>query len=224
MCRRGSHANRWKRSSKLWQNPVLTILVCAPSMLRAQRAGGGFSSFVRGQHQGPLAVTGEKFVYDYKTDSFVVTGDAIVTQANSVLSADQVDLQRRQHTAHAVGNVQMVDPLGRITASEAQLNLTDVTGELTNGKVTNKDKSYRLEGKKIRKLEGQRYSVTDGFFTTCGCDPGTPDWSITAKSLDVHIGGEGKARHAHFNILGYPVIPLPYMVFPASTERHSGFL
>ncbi len=138
-------------------------------MLRAQQAGGGFSSFVHAQHQGPLAVTGEKFVYDYKTDSFVVTGDAIVTQANSVLSADQVDLQRRQHTAHAVGNVQMVDPLGRITASEAQLNLTDETGELTNGKVTNKDKSYRLEGKKIRKLEGQRYSVTDGFFTTCGC-------------------------------------------------------
>ena len=193
-------------------------------MLRAQQAGGGFSSFVHAQHQGPLAVTGEKFVYDYKTDSFLVTGDAIVTQANSVLSADQVDLQRRQHTAHAVGNVQIVDPLGRITASEAQLNLTDETGELTNGKVTNKDKSYRLEGKKIRKLEGQRYSVTDGFFTTCGCDPGTPDWSITAKSLDVHIGGEGKAHHAHFNILGYPVIPLPYIAFPANTERHSGFL
>src|SRR5260370_36839644 len=118
----------------------------------------------------------------------------------------------------------MVDPLGRITASEAQLNRTDATGEVTSGKVTDKDKSYRLEGKKIRKLEGQRYSVTDGFFTTCGCAPGTPDWSITAKSLDVHIGGEGKARHAHFNILGYPVIPPPSLVFPASTERHSGLL
>src|SRR5260370_33752528 len=118
----------------------------------------------------------------------------------------------------------MVDPLGRITASEAQLNLTDETGELTNGKVTNKDKSYRLEGKKIRKLEGQRYSVTDGFFTTCGGDPGTPDWSITAESLDVHIGGGGETRGAPCSIFVRRVVPPPPLDVLSDAHGHPGRL
>src|SRR4029077_17941501 len=52
----------------------------------------------------------------------------------------------------------------------------------------------------------------------------TPDWSITAENMDVHIGDTGHARNAHFNILGYPVLPLPYAIFPAAADRHSGLL
>jgi LPS-assembly protein len=118
----------------------------------------------------------------------------------------------------------MVDPLGEIRASEAQLNMTDETGDLNNAKVTSKDKTYRLEGAKIQKLAGQRYSVLDGFFTTCGCDVGAADWSITAEQMKVHMGDKGTARNAHFNILGVPVLPLPYATFPADTTRHSGLL
>jgi LPS-assembly protein len=194
----------------------------APATLCAQDSG--IASFVQQQHQGPLDVTGNNFVYDYKTDSFVVSGNAVVTQLKSVLTADQVDLMRREHVLHAKGNVHMVDPLGDITASEAKVNLADESADLTNAKVTNHDRSYRLEGEEIQKHEGQHYSVLDGFFTTCGCDKGTPDWSITGDQMDVHMGDRGTARRARFNILGVPVLYLPYAVFPADTDRQSGLL
>ncbi len=32
------------------------------------------------------------------------------------------------------------------------------------------------------------------------------------------------ARNAHFDVLGYPVVPLPYALFPADSTRQSGFL
>ncbi len=32
-------------------------------------------------HHGAVDVTGRQFEYDYKTDTFVVTGDAVVNQA-----------------------------------------------------------------------------------------------------------------------------------------------
>lgn len=131
---------------------------------------------------------------------------------------------RRQHRLHAKGNVHLIDPLGDIRATEARLSTVDETGDLTNGKVTNKAKTYRLEGEHLTKLLGQHYHVLDGFFTTCGCDTGTPDWSITAKEMDVHFGDEGVAHQAHFNILGIPVLYFPYATFPADASRHSGLL
>ena len=154
----------------------------------------------------------------------MVSGDANITQKHSILTADQVDLLRRQHRLHAKGNVHLVDPLGDIRATEARLSTVDETGDLTKGKVTNKAKTYRLEGEHLTKLLGQHYHVLDGFFTTCGCDPGTPDWSITAKDMDVHLGDQAVAHQARFNILGIPVLYFPYATFPADTSRHSGLL
>ncbi|MGH7933151.1 MAG: LPS-assembly protein LptD, partial [Candidatus Binataceae bacterium] len=202
---------------------LVTAAVAVSARSFAQQAGG-FSSSFSSQHQGPVDVTGQHFVYDYKTDSFVVTGDAVVVQNRTTLTADEVDLKRRQRVMHAAGNVRLFDPLGRMTASSATLNLDDETAHLTDGKILSKDRTYRLEGKAIDKLEGQRYTITDGFFTTCGCSLGTPEWSITGSKIDVHLGDSGVAHDAKFNVLGYPVLYLPYMTFPADTDRHSGFL
>jgi LPS transport system D/LptD protein len=73
-------------------------------------------------------------------------------------------------------------------------------------------------------LTGQRYSILKGIFTTCACEGGTPDWSITGNQMDMHMGESGTARNAHFDILGYPVLYFPYAEFPADSDRHSGFL
>ena len=38
------------------------------------------------------------------------------------------------------------------------------------------------------------------------------------------MGHTGTATNGTFNVAGYPVIPFPYLVFPADTDRHSGLL
>jgi LPS-assembly protein len=205
------------------------LVVAAPlialTAITSHAQQAAFSSLVKTEHPGgPIDVTGRKVFYDYKTDNFIVTGDAVITQAHTTLTADKVDLMRRDRKMHAVGNVHLTDPVGNILATDAVINLNDETGDLTDATLTDHAETYRLEGRKVKKLLGQHYSVLDGFFTTCGCEPGTPDWSITADQMDVHMGDTGTAHHAHFNILGYPVIPMPYAVFPADTDRHSGLL
>jgi LPS-assembly protein len=199
------------------------LFVLAPVASQAQQST--ISTYIKAEHPGgPVNVTGQKFVYDYKTDSFVVTGNAVITQAKTTLTADEVTMMRRDRKMHAVGNVHLADPVGNIIATDANVNLNDETGELTDATVTDHQETYRLEGHKIYKLLGQRFKVLDGFFTTCACEPGTPDWSITADKMDVHIGETGHAYQGHFNVLGYPLIPLPYAVFPADADRHSGLL
>jgi LPS-assembly protein len=148
----------------------------------------------------------------------------VVTQYDSVLTADQIVLHRPQRILHAKDHVHIVDPLGDIRADEGTLNLSDESFHLTDATIVDRDRRYVLKGDQVQKDAGQRYKVLNGFFTTCGCDPETPDWSITGKQMDVHMGESGSAHNGDFDVLGYPIIPLPYAVFPANTDRSTGFL
>lgn len=176
------------------------------------------------QHQGPVHVSGDQFLYDYKTDKFVIEGHAILTQASTVLTADRIDLMKTKERGSAEGQVHLIDPEAEMFATKARVNLADETFELTDGKIFARNGTYHLEGERIEKFLGQSYSVRNGFFTTCGCNDGRPDWSITAERIDVRMGDQGEARNAEFRVAGYPLIPLPYAVFPADTDRHSGLL
>ena len=154
----------------------------------------------------------------------MVKGDAVMTQGGSVLKADEIDIMRRDRKARAIGHVHLIDPEVEMWATEGTIDMTNETMVLYNTKILAKQNIYHLEGKQITKLEGQTYEVKDGYFTTCGCEKGTPDWSINAKQMTVNVGQTGTVHNGTFNVAGYPLIPLPYMVFPADSDRHSGFL
>ena len=179
---------------------------------------------VRAEHEEPVNVTGQETIYDSKTDTFVVKGDAVMTQGGSVLKADEIDIMRRDRKARAIGHVHLIDPEVEMWATEATIDITNETMVLYNAKILAKKDIYHLEGKQITKQEGQTYEVKKGFFTTCGCEKGTPSWSINADQMVVNMGHTGTATNATFNVAGYPVIPTPYLVFPADTDRHSGLL
>ncbi|MGH7925376.1 MAG: hypothetical protein ACREQH_12385, partial [Candidatus Binatus sp.] len=45
----------------------------------------GIPAPVRAEHEEPVNVTGQETIYDSKTDTFVVKGDAVMTQGGTVL-------------------------------------------------------------------------------------------------------------------------------------------
>ncbi|MGH7781468.1 MAG: LPS-assembly protein LptD [Candidatus Binataceae bacterium] len=202
---------------------ILAILALAFAPARAADFPG-MSPSTKAEHAEPINVTGRETTYDSKADTFLVSGDAVMTQGGSVLKADQIELFRKDRTAVATGNVHLIDTDVEIFATDAKINLANETLELDNATVKGRKTTYHMEGKKIRKLEGQNYEITSGFFTTCGCDKGAPDWALSADEMDVNVGGEGEMRRGTFDILGYPLPKIPYATFPANTTRHSGLI
>jgi LPS-assembly protein len=186
--------------------------------------GLGLPLKLSGSHDGKVEVSGREFIYDAKSDTFIVKGDAALSQQTSHLTADELEFRRKQSEATATGDVRFNDPESQITASRAQLNTQDETAELSDAKLKAMEGTYYLAGKRITKLLGQNYSVNDGFFTTCGCESGRPAWSISAHEIDVHLGGRGTVKDARFNVLGVPIMAFPYAVFPANSERQTGLL
>src|SRR5262249_13310178 len=140
---------------------VVGLLLAAPpahaQAARPGNSGPASTALMLQSHHGPVDVTGRQFEYDYKTDTFVVTGDAAVNQAATTLTADRISLLRKSHQAAAFGNVHLVDPEGQMFGSEGHVNWQDETVELTNGKLVAANHTYRLQGKKIYKLVGQHY-------------------------------------------------------------------
>jgi len=212
-----AHKSRWIIA--LW----VAIFAAANPAFAANRAAG-VPATSKAEHDEPINVTGKQTIFDSDTDTFYVRGDAVMTQGGSVLKADEIDVTRHSRQARAIGHVHLIDEEVEIWATEGKIDLANETLELDNATILAKKNTYHLEGKKIVKLQGQNYEVTQGFFTTCGCSPGTPDWAINADAMDVDIGGVGTATNGKFAVLGQPIMSLPFAEFPADNSRHSGFL
>ncbi len=179
---------------------------------------------LRTTHTGKVDLSGNEFVYDARTDTFIARGDARLAQGPTVLQADEMQFNRRRQTLAAHGNVRLSDPEVDLTASSAEVNVEDETGQMHDARIAVKQSDYYLAGREITKFLGQHYRVRDGYFTTCGCESGTPSWSIAGREIDATLGGRGIVKDAKFQVLGHTVIDIPYAVFPADTERQSGFL
>src|SRR5262249_46360452 len=122
------------------------------------------------------------------------------------------------------GNVQFTDPQGTIQANGFTGNLEDETGELNDGTVYLSANHLTISGQKIQKSFGQTYHIENGEFTTCQCGAGAPSWSIAGKSGVISLDGYGLVKQPRFKILETPILPLPYMRFPAKKTRQTGFL
>src|SRR5579875_1925624 len=184
---------------KLYRESLLAVLwltLIGASVAHSQAFGSfGQLGGSRSAHTGRVDLSGNEFVYDAKTDTFI-----------------------------ARGNVSLSDPEVDVTASSADFNLEDETGQLENAKIRAKQSDYYLTGKKITKLLGQHYRVLDGYFTSCGCEQGTPSWSIAGSEIDATLGDRGTVKDAQLQILGHTVMVAPYAIFPANSDRQSGFL
>lgn len=203
---------------------ALALLNASPALAQLASPGSPALALFGGAHDGRVDVSGREFVYDSKNDTFTVRGQAQVGRGASLLKGDEISFARRQNVATASGNVRFTDPETTLTASHAELDIDDETGKLSDAKLSAAHGSYYVAGREVTKQLGQNYIVKDGYFTTCGCASALPAWSVSGKRLDVHLGGEGIVRHARFNILGHPVLDIPYAVFPANSDRQTGLL
>jgi len=171
----------------------------------------------------PVNIEGQSLVHDAKTDTYIVTGAARLEQGPTTITADQITLQHR-YLGTATGNVHVVDPSSDIHSSKAWFNLREETARLADARILALGNNYYLTAKDLHKSTGQRYHASDASITTCTGDTARPDWSISARQIDVHLNGMAKARDAYFDVLGRPVVPVPFVEINTNNERHSGFL
>lgn len=75
----------------------------------------------------------------------------------------------------------------------------------------------------VRLLPNKNYYLKNATYSTC--QPTHPFWQIKASDIEIIEASKiGVAKHAWLEVGGSPLVYVPYLSFPTSNERKSGFL
>jgi LPS-assembly protein len=136
------------------------------------------------------------------------------------------DLLRYSFTSNDVtanGNVR-VERLGDVvTGEQAYFDLNNDTGYVN--KPTYRMRQFHARGGADRVLIKDRdtYRVIRGTYTTC--DLGDDDWYLKVQRMDLdRLQDTGTARNATLYFKNVPVLYTPWIDFPLSSRRKTGFL
>jgi len=169
-----------------------------------------------------IRLSAEQLSYDQESRQYLARGGVEVSRGELHLFADEAQLDENSSEVFCSGDVRLTSPEGTMAARAIHYNFDDGTGVLTDGRLALTKSRMFLSGDEVERLSDTHYRVRKGSFTTCSSE--TPAWKFSASNLEIELGAFAQAKHAIFSLHDIPVLYLPYIAFPAKTERSSGFL
>ncbi|RMD70945.1 MAG: LPS-assembly protein LptD, partial [Gammaproteobacteria bacterium] len=151
---------------------------------------------------------------------FILKGGAEIQQDGQRLLADILRYDRQEDRAEAEGEVRFQQDGLLITGRSAYFQLLKRRGRLKEARFWFAPRHARGQAREVR-VKGAEARLKDASYTTC--DGG--DWYLRARHLHLdREKEEGSARHVWLRFKGIPLLYTPYLRFPLSDARKSGFL
>ncbi len=149
-------------------------------------------------------------------------GNVIARQGDREVRSNDAQYDRATGALTAMGSVTYQDPIVRLSGSDGKYSPTagaevrSAQFELRQRYGHGSAKLLDLTPKGILNLQG----VT---FTTCRMTD--QSWQLHARTLTLDTNAQvGTGRDARIELEGVPILYLPWVSFPLSSERKSGFL
>ena len=171
-----------------------------------------------------IHVTADSLKVEEKGSKIEAKGNVELKRQEMILKADELRMNRETQETEAKGRVSVDDPMWKMKGEALKFNMEQETGTIDQGEVFLEAGHLSMSGKRLEKFAGQAYHIDEGFFTTCLCESGPPTWKISAQEIDLRREGEAIVRGGTFYLMDIPVLYLPYVYFPLTTERQTGFL
>lgn len=151
-------------------------------------------------------------------------GDAHVSRGDQRLRADRIVLDRKDNRARAENGFVYGDPRQALRGKQAKVDMNGKTSEfeavdyyLPERNAQGSAKEAQVDrGRKLSRLKGATYST---------CRRGKEMWKLRAH--EIHLdeqSGRGTAHDIVLSIKDTPVFYFPYLSFPITDARQSGFL
>lgn len=208
--------------------PASTILrVCALVILASGLVASTRDAVAaeRERLDEPFEITADRIDYDGTRDLYVATGRVRVVQTGRSLRARWLAFSTATRIGVAEGDVVLVDGGDRLEAAFMVFDVDTLQGMLFRGSVDAGSEGFRIRAAELIRTGENTFTTHDGVFSTCRCEPGERlPWQISTKRADVELGGYGTIRNSTFDVLGVPVLWIPWAFFPVKSDRETGFL
>ena len=144
------------------------------------------------------------------------------THRETVL-ADRLSYEIGDQTIYGEGNVVLRRAYDWIIGPELQYKRDTETGFFKEPKFSVSEVNAHGDAKEIRFTGPDHYEASNASYTTCVAS--RPDWYLRTDELEVdNLRKVATARGVTVHFLDVPVAYAPWMQFPLSNERKSGFL
>ena len=154
----------------------------------------------------------------------LLEGNVSLSRGDQRLRAERITLDRPANRARAEGEFVYGDPRQALRGQQAEVDLNAETGwfrevdyYLLSRNAQGSAEEVRMDRRQQRSwLEGATYST---------CPRGREDWQLRAREMKLnHATGRGSASHLVLAFRDWPIFYFPYLSFPITEERQSGFL
>jgi LPS-assembly protein len=150
-------------------------------------------------------------------------GHIVASQLDRRLWMDRAQFNRRMNILHGSGHVRFAEPDLYLEGPTGSYDFTHRTGAFSQARYFLPLRHGHGRAKRIL-VRGSRHAVLHGTtYTTC--PPGQPDWELHASRVNLHLAKDtGYAYNAWLTFYRVPILYTPFLTFPLSNKRKSGFL
>jgi LPS-assembly protein len=201
---------------------LAALIACVASPLRAQEL-----------QAPPATVMADRIEGTYE-ESIEASGSVHLQRGDMHLYADHVRYRVLEDEVEADGNIRLKSDTYQLDGPRLRLRLTEQVGFIDSPRYMFKgapkkagpfNKANAAHGNAERvNFEGEnQYSLEGATFSTC--EPGDNSWYARFSQLNFDYDQEeGEGWGAKVVFKGVPIFYTPYITFPLSRERRSGFL
>ena len=173
----------------------------------------------------PFEITADEIHYDNRRSLYVADRHVRVEQGARSLRARWIAFSTETRLGVAEGNVELIEDGNRLNAEFMIFNVDTLQGTLYQGELDAGRDGFYIQAQELIRTGDDTFAMRDGIFTTCRCEEGERvPWTLSAAKADVEMGGYGTLTNSTFNVLGVPVLWIPWIFFPVKSERETGFL
>ena len=153
----------------------------------------------------------------------VFSGNVLLRRAAEKLAADTVIYDEAKDTAEARGNVHYQSDAMEVTGDAGFVELETEKGHFDNARFRFEEQHARGSARTVIRDNPNVTRLKDATYTTC--DPGREAWLLKASRVTLDQGGGmGEAYNATVRFMGVPFLYIPYISFPITNARKTGFL
>jgi len=187
------------------------------------------------EEQIPQSVRGSLPTFLYGERTFgrpdletVVEGNAVLRRGDMVIRADRLEYYQPDDLAKARGNVR-INRAGNVYEGPLlELKVDAFEGFFNEPRYHFLKNDAHGQAERADFIDDQRAVIHNASFTTCRRLPGPswlPDWILRATVIRLDNEEDvGQAEGALLSFKGVPILPIPWVSFPLSDKRKSGFL
>ncbi|MBV9345688.1 MAG: LPS-assembly protein LptD [Gammaproteobacteria bacterium] len=169
----------------------------------------------------PIEVASDKAVLG-ADGSATLQGNVEVTQGDRSIHAGEVEYSEAERSLRSAGHIDYSDPQLQVSGAGGSYS-SQAGAAFHDAHFSLKQRAARGTAREMRLSPLGVLELSDVTFTTCPVNDNS--WQLRARDIVLDTRSKvGTGRDARIDFKGVPIVYLPWVSFPLSSERKSGFL